>query len=265
MFKLRIPAILAAALIALACTGAKAAEIDYLFGENLPTNLASDCNGGSGPGYACNNGLSFSGPGTTTFTANGYSNGSGFSTAAAVTWKPDNTSLAGVSIKNSVDESGIGEDSTGMLASSCSDTDCEATVGTSVLITSNNLALVDVIVGSVQPASGTDEMFDIYVGGMTGGLTKFNSTEYSMADCTIYTGDSCIIQLTGGPYYRVGLVDGTGDTLITAVSYNAVPAPTIGQGLPVVLGVGGLLFGIWAWDRSKKRRLPDAAIAQAVG
>ena len=41
----------------------------------------------------------------------------------------------------------------------------------------------------------------------------------------------------------------------------AVPAPVIGQGLPVALAVGGLLFGVWASDRRKKRRTLGAATA----
>lgn len=44
----------------------------------------------------------------------------------------------------------------------------------------------------------------------------------------------------------------------------SVPAPPIGQGLPAVIAVGGLLFGVLAWDRSKKRRLGAAAIAHAA-
>ena len=39
----------------------------------------------------------------------------------------------------------------------------------------------------------------------------------------------------------------------------AAPAPPIGGGLPAALAVGGMLFGVWAWDRSKKRRLLGAA------
>ena len=70
-------------------------------------------------------------------------------------------------------------------------------------------------------------------------------------------------------YLAVGIVELAGlsgnasDSLITAVS--VVPAPPIGQGLPAVIAVGGLLFGVWAWDRSKKRRLLGAAaIAHAA-
>lgn len=59
-------------------------------------------------------------------------------------------------------------------------------------------------------------------------------------------------------YLAVGIVELTGlnsmasDSLITAVS--VAPAPPIGQGLPVLLAVGGLLFGARLWGRSKKHR-----------
>jgi len=36
---------------------------------------------------------------------------------------------------------------------------------------------------------------------------------------------------------------------------EAVPAPLIGHGLPVLLAVGGLLFGAKLWERGKGRRL----------
>jgi hypothetical protein len=46
--------------------------------------------------------------------------------------------------------------------------------------------------------------------------------------------------------------------------YEPSPAPPIGVGLPAVLGVGGLLFGASLLERSKKRRSPGTAIAQAA-
>jgi hypothetical protein len=45
----------------------------------------------------------------------------------------------------------------------------------------------------------------------------------------------------------------------------AVPAPVIGHGLPVVLAVGGLLFGAKLLERSRKRRSFGAAIPHAAG
>ena len=36
---------------------------------------------------------------------------------------------------------------------------------------------------------------------------------------------------------------------------GAVPAPLIGRGLPLLLAVGGLLFGAKLLERSKKHRL----------
>jgi hypothetical protein len=45
---------------------------------------------------------------------------------------------------------------------------------------------------------------------------------------------------------------------------TAVPAPLIGHGLPVVLAVGGLLFGAKLWERSKSRRSFGTAIPRAA-
>jgi len=45
----------------------------------------------------------------------------------------------------------------------------------------------------------------------------------------------------------------SGGTLSNARFYNAVPAPAIGHGLPVILALGGLVFGAKLWERSKKR------------
>ena len=36
---------------------------------------------------------------------------------------------------------------------------------------------------------------------------------------------------------------------------GAVPAPLIGHGLPVLLAVGGVLFGAKLWERRKRHRL----------
>jgi hypothetical protein len=52
---------------------------------------------------------------------------------------------------------------------------------------------------------------------------------------------------------------GTGGTCSTAV-----PAPPIGQGLPVVLAVGGLLLGFKLWERGQKRRSLGIAIPHAA-
>jgi hypothetical protein len=48
--------------------------------------------------------------------------------------------------------------------------------------------------------------------------------------------------------------------LSNARFYSRVPAPSIGHGLPVLLAVGGLLFGAKLWERSKKHRLLGAAV-----
>jgi hypothetical protein len=49
----------------------------------------------------------------------------------------------------------------------------------------------------------------------------------------------------------------------TSGNVFTVPAPSIGRGLPVLLAVGGILFGARLWERSKKRSsgtaIPHAA------
>jgi hypothetical protein len=72
---------------------------------------------------------------------------------------------------------------------------------------------------------------------------------------------------TGKPYYFLAdlYCGGTscGDTGMTGL-VGAAPAPPIGRGLPVVLAVGGLLFGARLWDLGKKRFLAGAASPQAA-
>jgi hypothetical protein len=61
-------------------------------------------------------------------------------------------------------------------------------------------------------------------------------------------------------------ITGAGTGLITGLAPYplAVPAPAIGHGLPVVLAVGGVLFGAKLLERSRKRRLFGAAIPHAA-
>jgi hypothetical protein len=69
---------------------------------------------------------------------------------------------------------------------------------------------------------------------------------------------------TGAATTGPGLTGTTGTFFALAPFPVSVPAPLIGHGLPVVLAVGGLLFGAKLLERSRKRRsfgtaLPDAA------
>jgi hypothetical protein len=45
---------------------------------------------------------------------------------------------------------------------------------------------------------------------------------------------------------------------------NPVPAPVIGRGLSGLLAVGGLLFGAWLLEHTKRRRSPGIAVAGAA-
>lgn len=61
--------------------------------------------------------------------------------------------------------------------------------------------------------------------------------------------------------------NGTPEVLVT--NTVPVPAPLIGHGLPVLLAVGGLLFGAKMWDRSNRQRSaaarPDDAFGVSAG
>ena len=48
------------------------------------------------------------------------------------------------------------------------------------------------------------------------------------------------------------------------ITPQAVPAPSIGHGLPVVLAVGGVLFGARVSGRIKKRRSLETATLHAA-
>lgn len=157
----------------------------------------------------------------------------------------------------------------------CTDTSsptvCEAGPDTSVLVTSNT-PLTDVIIGSVQSDA---ERFEVFTSTSTSGAPAtqlggagfvFTSVNCTAANGGSYDGNACTLNLPAGTV-SVGLYDLTGvgnaasDTLLSAVSYNAVPAPPIGRGLPVVLAIGGILLGTKLWGRSKNRRMLATAAA----
>jgi hypothetical protein len=82
-------------------------------------------------------------------------------------------------------------------------------------------------------------------------------TEYTFS----FTGTgSDMLTLTGNTNPSSWVVD---DVVVTG-PLQAVPAPLIGHGLPLVLAVGGILFGGNLLARSKKRRSFGAAIPHAA-
>lgn len=282
MWQFRFSALSGAlALVALAVAGsgaARAAATEVAFGDIVPSGLGSGgcSHSGTDPGFVCNNGQTFSGGGDT-FTANGYSgNLGGTVTATALTWKPDSPNPAPPNFppspNNSFGESGLGENATGPT-SACSDSTCEATDGTSVLVqvTSGSNPIVDVIIGSVQANA---EQFNLFgATSLNGPLTEisYNSnTTFNSGNCQNYsTADAtCTFDLTGDNLVEIGLSEVAtetsgqpSDALITAVS---VPAPPIGHGFLVVLAAGGLLFGCRLYDRSRKRGSDAAALLNAA-
>jgi hypothetical protein len=83
-------------------------------------------------------------------------------------------------------------------------------------------------------------------------------TEYTFS----FTGTSSdTLTLTGNTNPSSWVVD---DVVVTG-PLSAVPAPLIGHGLPVVLALGGTLFGAKLLERSRKRRSFGAAMPHAAG
>src|SRR5438874_8705004 len=134
-----------AGIALLAGTGpTKAVEID--FGALTPTNFAGCTHTvAANPGFVCANGLTFSANGST-FTASGFSNA--FTTATNLTFKNTVNPPGPPPLPNTFGEGGLGENGTGP-GTGCTNTDCEAIVGHSVAVVSNN-AMNDIVIGSVQ-------------------------------------------------------------------------------------------------------------------
>jgi len=265
-----LPLLGALAVAALTAGATKPAMADEIYFGSLPPPTGCATNKvGSDEGFVCGTPLTFSAEGST-FTATGFSDT--FMTSSALTLKDV--------ASNGNNESGLGENATGpntlgaggSNTQACTDepgtgihTECEIGINTSVKLTST-VAITDLLVGSVQ----APEIFDVYAGPSGGSLSLFESN-VSASNCTAGPdGSECLISGFAAGTFAVGILDlpsnPTGqasDVLITAVSI--VPAPPIGQGFPAVIAIGGLLFGVWAWDRSKKRRLLGAAaIAHAA-
>jgi hypothetical protein len=62
-------------------------------------------------------------------------------------------------------------------------------------------------------------------------------------------------------------ITGAGVTFVTGFApfpVQAVPAPLVGHGLPLVLAVGGVLFGAKLRERRRKRRSFGTAIPHAA-
>jgi hypothetical protein len=107
------------------------------------------------------------------------------------------------------------------------------------------------------------------IGPVGAGLTALfqqNGTLYGASEAfepslSVDTVDPATGAATIGPD-----ITGAGVTFVTGFApiLSAVPAPAIGHGLPVVLAVGGVLFGAKLLERSRKRRLFGAAIPHAA-
>ena len=198
------------AFIAAGARSARASEITF-GNPTLPSaGTCATSHTAGDEGEICNNGLQFTAPDGTTLTANGYSNnafltsnGTDSSTATALTLKIDGQH------GNGQDESGLGENATGVVGSpnstSCTDnpggvspssTPCEIGVGAAVTVTSNGTLISDVLVGSVQASfeefqvwtdiNGTWSQFgpDLSLNGDVGSSSACNKVD-SLSECQI--------------------------------------------------------------------------------
>jgi hypothetical protein len=113
--------------------------------------------------------------------------------------------------------------------------------------------------------------FQIHATTAGGGTIGFATGTLTGADCVSgcgtasadFTPGTVTYNWSGGP----GIAAGAKFDLNFASWNNdvfSVPAPLIGRGLPVLLAVGGLLFGARLLERSKKRRSLGTAISHAA-
>jgi hypothetical protein len=68
-----------------------------------------------------------------------------------------------------------------------------------------------------------------------------------------------ILSATSGTQHAGYSGNGTQVAIDNLTITQVVPAPVIGRGLPVILAVGGVLFGAKLLERSKKHRSPGTA------
>jgi len=122
--------------------------------------------------------------------------------------------------------------------------------------------------------SGTTITNSEVIGELNQGATRFTSvfglaydgtTMFAVDGTEIYSVDLSNAVVTPVlDYSGHGLLSANGTAFDEAVQLQAVPAPLIGHGLPVLLAVGGLLFGARRWARSKRRRSLGTAMPHAA-
>ena len=244
---------------------AQAGGLEVDFGSIAPSSGFAPTPGGcthigaSDGGYVCSSGQTFTASDGDVLTANGYTGQ--FATLTNLTWK--NFNVAGHPPTNSLGESGLGQNTLGP-GNACDDpvsnpAVCEVGPNRSVTVSSSSDPILSVIIGSVQDI----EQFELF-GSTTAGtiptipISFGGNTLFNAANCQNFnsTDTTCTFDLTGDNFQVVGLLGQPGvggaapsDTLIVGVT---VPAPSIGQGLPVVLAIGGMLLGARLFGRGRK-------------
>ena len=76
-----------------------------------------------------------------------------------------------------------------------------------------------------------------------------------LSDTTTFGGSFATLGVTPGTYVWTWGSGADADSFTLQIGPAVVPAPLIDRGLPVLLAVGGLLFGAKLFERGKRRRL----------
>jgi hypothetical protein len=133
-----------------------------------------------------------------------------------------------------------------------------------VYLTAANGTTVDAIFSSHYSVTGSggESFMASWQGDLDGALNLG----------TVPVGGTSLIETPGvAQLINAELVTASGNnfpsniTVETESDQVTVPAPLIGHGLPVLLAVGGILFGAKLLERGKRRRSPGGAIPHAAG
>jgi hypothetical protein len=100
---------------------------------------------------------------------------------------------------------------------------------------------------TVAIAAGVDKLLDLPQGYVSGSPLSDTSTYDNQTFASL--------DATPGTYVWTWGSGAHADSFTLQIGPAAVPAPLIGHGLPVLLAVGGLLFGAKLWGRAKRQQV----------
>jgi hypothetical protein len=126
--------------------------------------------------------------------------------------------------------------------------------GTVTINYTNSQTSLDLLWGTVDEAGGQNQVLTL-----TAGSNTITGAEIaSLIPSSLYTdgADDVGVVITGlSAFSEVQATDGSGNNPAFEFVPGVAPAPSIGCGLPALLAVGGMLFGVKLWGRGRKRFL----------